>query len=139
MIDSFDQAIEVFGKILNEPFTLLDKENRNFGYAYFVMTESGKKYCMTYKRFYYKNFGYHFNNQEGWGQVANKDLISYCVLLGIDFVMVMPDSKIYIIDSKVFYDYYKEHKTDVPHLDGEIACPLRLFKNFKEVNKCMSL
>jgi len=109
------------------------KENviRRDLYQYHAMFRTSRnKYFITFKRDYYKSFQYHFNNNDGWGQISNKELVQKCIQEEAIFVMVMPDSKIYYIDPVEFMDYYKKNKTDVPHLEGEIACPLKMFSRF---------
>ena len=126
MIDNLGQAESWFKRSL-PPHTQIMSEDRERDYATLITTPV-EKFCVTFKREYYKAFGDHFGTQEGYGQIANKRLLVFCANYGYIFVMVMPDSKIYAIDAKEFIKYYLQHKTDVPHLDGEIACRLKMFR-----------
>ena len=94
-------------------------------FAYFIHTEYNK-YCLTFKREFYHNFKYHTNiKNAGWGQIANKKLVTYCANFGYILIIVMPNGNIYGIDGKKFIKYYLKFKTDVPYLDGEIAISLK--------------
>jgi len=131
MIDSLDQAVWRFKNSMPPCMQVVSEEQKN-DYARIVNTTGGG-FCITLKRDFYKSFKTHFKDRpeiakEGWGQVANKRLIAFCANYGLTFVAVMPDAKIYAIDAKEFIKYYLKHKTDVPHLEGEIACPLHMFR-----------
>jgi len=43
-------------------------------------------------------------------------------------IFITPDKKIYTCYSNLFKKFYLKNKTDVPHLEGEIAMPLDFFE-----------
>jgi len=129
-IRKFSQAVDHFKKHLKEP---IKKDFKMNEYAWMIITEQNR-YCITYKREYYKSFSSHFPKLGGgYGQVANIELLEVCILNMVNqFVMVMPDEKIYAVDPKVWLDYYKANNTAVKHLTGECALPLKMFRRFDE-------
>jgi hypothetical protein len=129
-IKNLEQATTHFKDTLKEKTVRTERRS----YAVFIETESGKKYCVCYKRDYYKNFQYHFPNlgKVGWGQIANKDLLLGCLGEGAKYISVMPDGKIYAIEPSFWLSYYERFHTDVPHLKGEIAIPLKFFTRFDD-------
>jgi hypothetical protein len=126
MISNLTDAINLVISMLKNKVI----ENRNDRYCNFIKDENGVKLCVCFKRDYYKNFQFHFPKvgYVGYGQVANKHLLEYCDENGYEYIMVMPDGKVYRISPRSWLDYYKVYKTDVPHLDGEIAIPLKMLR-----------
>jgi hypothetical protein len=128
MIQNLDEAMRLFRSKLKEEIV---SEEKKEDYAVLLHTPV-KKYCVTFKRAFYQSFEYHFLRGEGFGQVANKKLLAFCANNRIqEFIMVMPDERIYAISPVAFLKYYVDNKTDVPHLDGEIACPLKMFTRWE--------
>jgi hypothetical protein len=127
-IDNFDTAKMRFLKALGKEI----KDSMPDGYAMFLTTHDGERYCICFKREYYQNFQFHFPSlgKVGWGQIANKELIERCAKGNFTYVAIMPDGKMYQIDPTFWLNYYTRFKTDVPHLEGEIAVPMKLFKRF---------
>lgn len=90
----------------------------------------GRRYCVTYKRDWYRSFSLHFPYvpDKGYGQITSLNLLLYCQKNGIGkLVAVMPQGVAYVIDIDTFLSYYQRYKTDVPHLPGEVASPARLW------------
>ena len=94
--------------------------------SYLGFTE---KSCVVFKRDWYKNFGRHFPGVDpGWGQISNLKLLWSLQRKGISkLVAVMPGGVAYSIPVRTFLRYYDEFKTDVPHLPGEIASPIKMW------------
>lgn len=90
-----------------------------------------EQYCVTFKREWYKNFGYHFPQcpEKDWGQITSLNLLRTCERQHIAWlVAVMTDGIAYKIEVLAFLKYYEENGTDVPHLPGEVACPIRMWQ-----------
>jgi len=134
MIDSLEEAGNLFKSILkSNDFHIVSER---MGIGEFIKAEKNGvifNYCVCFKREYYKNFQYHFPalGKVGWGQIANKDLLKECEESDYAYVIVMPDEKIYVIKAGFWLDYYDKFKTDVPHLKGEIAIPMKFLKKFE--------
>lgn len=93
--------------------------------------ERDERYCVTFKRGWYQNFGFHFPKcpDRGYGQIASLNLLRFCRKEGIAWIVaVMPEGVAYKIDVADFLGYYEEHRTDVPHLPGEVAAPIRMWQ-----------
>jgi hypothetical protein len=100
----------------------------------------GDKCLIQFKREYYRNFSNHFpkvkkpnGNSYGWAQIMSLDSLNRAIIEGIDrLIFITPDGKIYSCYSKLFKKFYEKHKTDVPHLEGEVAMPLDFFERLEE-------
>lgn len=130
MIRSIEQAKMHFLRNLGDLTVSVKKE----GFSIFIETFEGKKYCLCFKKEYYKNFQYHFPSlgKVGWGQIANKELLERCKKENYIYIAVMPDGKIYEIKPSLWLEYYRRFQTEIPHIKGEIAIPLKLFRRFDE-------
>lgn len=90
-----------------------------------------EKCCVTLKRDWYKNFSFHFPQcpEKGWGQITSLKLLRCCEQQGISWlVAVMPNGVGYKIEVSEFLRYYEQYKTEVPHLPGEVAAPIKMWK-----------
>ena len=102
--------------------------------------EKEDKKLLVFKRQYYRSFSRHFREivkdtgrGNGYAQTMNLKLLKMAERLGIEsLVIVMEDGAAYETYIKTFINYYEKYKTDVPHLDGEVAMPLDYFMNITE-------
>lgn len=125
MISSFHEAMEHFiftmrGRVLN----IIHGPSA-------IIQANGKTYMVQFKRNYYKSFSVHFPQfrEYGYGQVMSIGLLERAIISGIDqIVFITPDRNIYSCYPMQFKRFYEKYHTDVPHLDGEIAMPLKFFK-----------
>lgn len=91
---------------------------------------SVEKFCVTLKKEWYNNFSTHFPDvpEKGFGQITSLTLLLYCEQAGIAWlVAVMPQGVAYKIDVAAFLRYYFKYRTDVPHLRGEVASPIKMW------------
>lgn len=90
----------------------------------------GVRYLVVFKREYYYHFSKHFPNapDAGYAVVCNLKLLYWCQEQNIRIAAVFPDAKCYYCDPIDFVHYYETWNTEVPHLKGEGAYPLRLWK-----------
>ena len=103
-----------------------------------VAKVKGTKSLIQFKREYYRNFAYHFpevkkedGSSYGWAQIMSLSSLNRAIIEGIDkIVFITPDGKMYSCYSQLFKKFYLKNKTDVPHLEGEIAMPLDFFERF---------
>lgn len=101
----------------------------------FTDPATGHQYAVTFKREWYGAFGRHFREKKvprGWGQASSKELVEHCLQKGVRYIVaVMPSGRFYRIEAQDFWDFYLAHGTDIPHLEGEIACPAKMWKRMK--------
>lgn len=90
----------------------------------------GIKYLVVFKREYYYHFSKHFPKapDAGYAVVCNVKLLYWCQEQDIRIAAVFPDAKCYYCEPLDFVRYYETWNTDVPHLKGEAAYPLRRWK-----------
>lgn len=98
--------------------------------AMFRQLSTGKMYLLLFKREPYFHFAKHFPKvpERGYGMICNLKLAHWAALEDIIIVTVMPDGRAYSIDGKTLYDYYEKYDTEVPHMEGEMATPFKMWR-----------
>ena len=99
----------------------------------------GERSLVQFKREYYRNFAYHFPDVKktdgkpyGWAQIMSLSSLNRAIVEDIEKVIfITPDGKMYSCYSNLFKKFYLKNKTDVPHLEGEIAMPLDFFERVR--------
>jgi len=130
LIDNLGEALDQF-QLKTSMQRLDDLHKEGAMLARVFRDQNGAKYAVTFKRDWYKNFGFHFKQQgaKGWGQITSLVLLNYCQENNIKYlVAVMPQGIAYFIEAAAFLKYYKDYATDVTHLKGEVACPIAMWK-----------
>lgn len=129
-IDALQDAIQVFRARMD--VTKLDDVvlgGLRVG-VLFRQLSTGERYLLLFKRAPYYQFSNHFPlaPNGGYGMICNLKLVHWAALEDITIAAMMPDGKTYAIVAKEFYDYYEENETEVPHMDGEIATPFKMWR-----------
>jgi hypothetical protein len=98
--------------------------------ALFRRDSDDEKYMVTFKRDFYYHFSKHFMHvkEQGYGVLSNVKLVYWAALEGINIAAIFPDGRCYWVDGMEFYKYYEENETECPHVKGEIASPLSMWK-----------
>lgn len=98
--------------------------------AIFIEEALGEQYFVMFKRDFYKRFSDHFPKvpKKGYGVLTAKKIVSWAADEGVNIAAVFPSGRCYVIDAMDFWLFYEEYQTDCPHIEGEIAAPLEMFK-----------
>jgi len=131
MINNFGEAVAYIRDNVAE----VDFKGR-FDDTSMVARIKGELTLIQFKRDFYHNFPYHFPNvvkadgtKYGWAQIMSLSSLNRALIEGITkLIFITPDKKIYTCYSNLFKKFYLKNKTDVPHLEGEIAMPLDFFE-----------
>lgn len=101
-----------------------------------------EKYCVTFKRGWYHDFSYHFPQvpDKGYGQITSLNLLLVCEKEHIAWlVAVMPNGTGYKIEVLSFLKYWKTYGTNVPHLPGEVAAPIKMWERMFPMTKLSNI
>lgn len=124
-----EDAVRIFKE--KEGFTPGDIRGADNGFYFRTLYTARGNYCVTFKRDYYHEFSRHFPNEgeDDPGITANIKLLQACARNHVKFVAVMGDGSVRIIQPERFLLYAANHNLRVPHLQGEVACPERMFSS----------
>jgi hypothetical protein len=86
-------------------------------------------YLVMFKREFYHQFSKHFPQVPdlGFGMICNTNLVRYAASEEMTLVAVMPKGIAYKCNGKEAWEYYEKWKTDVPHIEGEMGTPARIW------------
>ena len=130
-IDNLDEALRDFqNKTGFRRIRFLYKKDIKLGAVFMRPEKPFEKYAVTFKRDWYKDFGFHFPKcpDRGRGQITSLNLLLYCEKEHIAYVVaVMPNGVAYKIVALEFLNYYRQHHTSVLHLPGEVASPIKMW------------
>ena len=89
-----------------------------------------EQYFVMFKRQFYRHFSKHFPKvpQKGFAVTTAKQIVNWAADKGVIIAALFPSGRCYSIDGYDFWLFYEEYKTDVEHLEDEIACPLEAWK-----------
>jgi len=90
---------------------------------------TGEQYLVTFKRDFYHQFSNHFPNlpEPGYGMTFNKKPVTWAAMEGLTLVAVMPRGVAYRCPADEAQAYYLKWKTDVPHIEGEMGTPAKMW------------
>lgn len=105
----------------------------------YILRSREERFLMMFKREYYKSFKFHFpwimkpnGRSYGYAQIMSKSLIDFAVNSNVDWILfVTPDERMYKCPPALFKKFCENHKTEVPHLKGEVAMPLDYFDSVR--------
>ncbi len=95
-----------------------------------LFEDGGEQYFVMFKREFYRHFSQHFPEvpQKGFAVITAKQIVNWAADKGILIAAIFPSGRCYSIDGYDFWLFYEEYKTEVKHLEDEIACPLEMWK-----------
>ena len=97
--------------------------------AVFENKRTGEKFLVMFKRDFYHQFSNHFPKipEAGYGMIISKKIVEWAADEEMTLVAVMPRGVAYKCGAVEAIEYYRKWKTDVPHIEGEIGTPARMW------------
>ncbi|MAG76406.1 MAG: hypothetical protein CL811_06550 [Colwelliaceae bacterium] len=134
-IQSVNEACSLVKSKINEikKETIVKSQYMNNFRHYYLVTSTGTKYYLMYKRDFFYSFGKIFN-LKGAGESMNKEFLRFALMNEIDEVIIAYESgKIYSLSPNKWMAYCQDNKTIRETTKGETTCsvPIGLLERWE--------